>query len=1000
MAMPAHVRPTNRLRWLLAGLLVLAWSAAPAAVSVTPNAASVPRYDVYELTLADATAYANPWEDVVITAVFTSPSARTYAVGGFHYDTGIWKLRFAPMEVGTWTWTLGFDNGSGVVSSNGTLTCTASNRRGFLRVDQLNPRRLVTEGDGRAFYVNGFNRATGGASPLPLMDSIDDAGQPIPLTDSLPIYVASGLNLIRENSQNINRVGQFNVSGSGKNTYLIQEGKVGDALAQALQRSGMKFMLAFLARPNQAPTLFAPNYDVSDPMVKRALESYHRYMIDRYGAYVDIWELGNEMTGTVSQAYLDTVTAVCQAHDPYRHPTTNSYQMSGGGPRPNEAALSVASDHFYTMQGNLAVDRDYQRQTGVMRSAYPGKPVFCGECGQHDPYGQYDPQRYRVATWSALTSGGGTVFWQQTVKFNFHDNGLANQYIGAEERLAAKIMANACADLDTQAAPLAVTLGSPAGRAYALGSGQGIAAYVVHTAAQDTPLSGATLTLAVPTAMQGQWIDPASGLTLQSFSVAAGSRTLAIPTFRCDIALRLRATVAGAALEFSTAAYTVREDQGAITIAVTRGLSGTGAVSVRYATGDGLALAGSDYTAASGTLTWADGDLSPKTFTIPITDDAVFESDKDIRLALSGPTGGAALGANATALVRIREDDVNAVLFSQQAYTVRKDAGSATITLIRRGNAAGTATVSYSTFAAAAAAAGNADFTAVTGTVTWAAGDLAPKSFTIPILDNPALTSIRYVNLQLSTVAASRTWARTGYERATLAILPNAAQPGVLVLSGHRLLTDMVGASGYIDRGHAVTRGAGSVAIPVSRLGGSTGAVGVSYSVLGGNAVAGADYTAVSGRLSWADGDSSDKLITVPIPARASASGNAVTWVAIGTPTGGAGLPFSGNVAIWNSVAVLITDPSLPPVITSQQEATGATGSAFAYAITATSGPTTFSASGLPAGLTLDSTTGVIAGTPAAGAAGTYDVRLGAANAGGTGAGQLVLTIGGTSAPR
>ena len=78
------------------------------------------------------------------------------------------------------------------------------------------------------------------------------------------------------------------------------------------------------------------------------------------------------------------------------------------------------------------------------------------------------------------------------------------------------------------------------------------------------------------------------------------------------------------------------------------------------------------------------------------------------------------------------------------------------------------------------------------------------------------------------------------------------------------------------------------------------------------------------------------------------------------------------------------------PVITSAASASGRFGSAFAYQITATNSPTSFGATGLPAGLSV-TTTGLISGTPAA--TGTSTVMLSAANSGGTSSGTLMLTI-------
>lgn len=80
-----------------------------------------------------------------------------------------------------------------------------------------------------------------------------------------------------------------------------------------------------------------------------------------------------------------------------------------------------------------------------------------------------------------------------------------------------------------------------------------------------------------------------------------------------------------------------------------------------------------------------------------------------------------------------------------------------------------------------------------------------------------------------------------------------------------------------------------------------------------------------------------------------------------------------------------------PPVITSSLTASENVGEAFNYDITATNSPTSYSATGLPAGLSINTTTGQITGT--VGTAGVYNVDITATNAYGSDTETLVITI-------
>ncbi len=80
------------------------------------------------------------------------------------------------------------------------------------------------------------------------------------------------------------------------------------------------------------------------------------------------------------------------------------------------------------------------------------------------------------------------------------------------------------------------------------------------------------------------------------------------------------------------------------------------------------------------------------------------------------------------------------------------------------------------------------------------------------------------------------------------------------------------------------------------------------------------------------------------------------------------------------------------PTITSAARAAGTVGQAFSYQIAGTNSPASFSVTGaLPAGVTLNATTGLLSGTPTA--SGSFNVTIGASNSAGTGTAPLAINI-------
>lgn len=96
--------------------------------------------------------------------------------------------------------------------------------------------------------------------------------------------------------------------------------------------------------------------------------------------------------------------------------------------------------------------------------------------------------------------------------------------------------------------------------------------------------------------------------------------------------------------QFYASPYSANENNGYATVYVNRAGGAYGAVSINYATANSTAIAGQDYTAVSGTLNWANGEMYWKEILVPISWDSVSEGDEVFTVVLSSPIGGATLG--------------------------------------------------------------------------------------------------------------------------------------------------------------------------------------------------------------------------------------------------------------------------------------------------------------------------------------------------------------------
>jgi len=234
--------------------------------------------------------------------------------------------------------------------------------------------------------------------------------------------------------------------------------------------------------------------------------------------------------------------------------------------------------------------------------------------------------------------------------------------------------------------------------------------------------------------------------------------------------------------------------------------------------------------------------------------------------------------------------------FSAATYSANENGANTTITITRTGGSAGAVGVSFSSSNGTATA--GSDYTTTTQTITFANGDTANKTVTIPILDDTTFEGNETVNLTLSSPTGGATLGSPS--TATLTIVDNEAAPA--------------GALQFSSATYSVNENGGNATVTITRTGGSAGAVGVSFSTSNGSATAGSDYTTTTQTVSFANGDTANKTVNVPILDDTTFEGNETVNLALSSPTGGAtlGSPSTATLTIVDNEA-----PNPVPVLTS-----------------------------------------------------------------------------------
>jgi hypothetical protein len=552
----------------------------PLEVASSQNTQALRPCDVFEITFTHDGQYADPFADVDIQVELTAPSGQTLRIGGFHYGSteppGIrilergpggrprrvayefdradtWKARFAPNELGQWTYAWLFRNrAGGQARGSGRFACVPGRvqNHGFVRRNPANSFLWVFD-DGSPYFPIGLQDCWGdgsGCGSVVAGAALEgpfrtDRTNLVELPDG-PLYVRGpgmnpqngdvyfrrhgrcGFNLFRFSPENCSYPLNRNLD-----RYLVQEAIMTDELLRTARKYDFRIMYGIFGYQK----VFNENPGNAEGMAR--IERFVKYSVDRWGAYVDIWEFLNEQNAP--DAWYARMVPYLRSIDPYGHPITTSWE------RPQLDGIEINAPHWYQRESELDSDRVTAQRAGNWKKHR--KPVIVGEQGNWVDNKKPRPvgvggvwdagsaRRMRIRNWTALFTEIAVVFWDTSYARDGH---FMNIWLGPTEREYVRAMQDFAYRLDSEVRMVPVEVSSPQEvRAYGLASRRRAAAYLHHFGNHERPVRGLVVALDVPAAATAYWYSPADAAVLGALNVPAGPQRLEAPPFVVDMAL-------------------------------------------------------------------------------------------------------------------------------------------------------------------------------------------------------------------------------------------------------------------------------------------------------------------------------------------------------------------------------------------------------------------------------------------------------------------------------
>tara|TARA_R110002049_G_scaffold54526_3_gene151716 strand:+ start:1384 stop:7320 length:5937 start_codon:yes stop_codon:yes gene_type:complete len=287
------------------------------------------------------------------------------------------------------------------------------------------------------------------------------------------------------------------------------------------------------------------------------------------------------------------------------------------------------------------------------------------------------------------------------------------------------------------------------------------------------------------------------------------------------------------------------------------------AVMIDYATSDGTAAAGSDYTSTSGTATIAAG-VNSTQISVPVNGDTDVENNENFTVSLSNPVNVTVQDGSATGTINDDDDPLPTVSIADASLT-EGDSGTANMafTISLSAASADDVTVAYAT--SNGTATDGSDYTATSGTATITAGNTSTV-VNVPVIGDSDVEPDETFSVSLSN--------------ATNATISNGGATGTIIDDDNPLPRISI-ADSSVTEGDS---GTVNMVFTISLDAAGADDVTVAYATSDDTAAAGSDYTSTNGTATITAGATSTQ-INVPVIGDTSVENNEEFAVTLSNPT-------------------------------------------------------------------------------------------------------------------